>query len=141
MRYWDSTGLLQLVVPEDASAELVVLLEEDPAIATWWGSLTECRAALARLRRSGRLAADEGTLAERRLGHLVAGWVEVTPSEAVRQQAERVLRLHPLRTAEAMHLAAALVVAEHQPRGWGFVTLDPRLADAADREGFRVLTG
>jgi hypothetical protein len=45
-----------------------------------------------------------------------------------------------LRTADAAQLGAALVVAEEDPRILPFACLDRRLADAAAREGFDVLT-
>jgi hypothetical protein len=50
-----------------------------------------------------------------------------------------VLLVHDLRAADALQLAAAIEAAEGRPRGLGFVTLDLRLADAARREGFRVI--
>lgn len=50
-----------------------------------------------------------------------------------------LLELHPLRAADALHLAAALLAVEERPQGLGFVTFDLRLADAAEREGFAVL--
>ena len=40
---------------------------------------------------------------------------EVLPAEAVREQAARLLRLHPLRAADALQLAAALVWADSPP--------------------------
>ena len=51
--------------------------------------------------------------------------------------AQRLLRLHPLRAADALQLAAAVVASEHEPRSLDFVCLDERLAAAASREGFR----
>jgi hypothetical protein len=51
----------------------------------------------------------------------------------------RLLRVHPLRAADALHLGAALVAAEDNPRTLPFVTLDDELALAAEREGFPVV--
>lgn len=48
------------------------------------------------------------------------------------------MRLHPLRAADALQLAAALVLSDFEPRTLPFVTLDDRLASAARREGFEV---
>lgn len=50
----------------------------------------------------------------------------------------RLLRTHPLRAADAMQLAAALVLAEEIRGGLAFVTADVRLGDAAEIEGLRV---
>jgi hypothetical protein len=51
----------------------------------------------------------------------------------------RLLRVHPLRTSDALQLAAAIVAAEDHPATMPLVTLDERLAQAADREGFPVV--
>ncbi|MFZ1888102.1 MAG: hypothetical protein WAU33_08715 [Candidatus Binataceae bacterium] len=49
------------------------------------------------------------------------------------------MRSHPLRAADALQLGAAIVAAEEEPMSLEFVTLDRKLADAAAKEGFRVL--
>lgn len=49
----------------------------------------------------------------------------------------RLLRLHPLQTADALQLAAALVAAEDDPTSQEFLTLDDRLKKAAQLHGFR----
>jgi hypothetical protein len=60
-------------------------------------------------------------------------------SDSVRDQAIRLLRVHPLRGADSFQLAAAVVASEHQPGTLPLVTLDHRLREAALREGFTVL--
>jgi len=56
----------------------------------------------------------------------------------VRESAGRVLLLHPLRAADSLQLAAALLWARSRPAGHDFVCLDERLREAASREGFVV---
>lgn len=56
----------------------------------------------------------------------------------MRERAERLLAVHPLRAADALQLAAALVAVKDKPRDRGFVVTDGLLADAARREGFDV---
>lgn len=52
----------------------------------------------------------------------------------------RMLRVHALRAADALPLAAAITWAGSPPfEGAELVTLDGRLAEAAALEGFRVL--
>jgi predicted nucleic acid-binding protein len=65
-------------------------------------------------------------------------WNEVEPTQQVRQQAERLWRLPPLRAADALQLAAAIIAADYDPTSLTFVTSDERLIAAA-REGFAVL--
>jgi hypothetical protein len=54
----------------------------------------------------------------------------------VREVARRYLRVHPLRAADALQLAAAFVAAERRPPTLTVVTLDDRLRAAAEKEGF-----
>lgn len=139
MRYWDSSAIIPLLVAETTSAHMREIHSADPAIATWWGTPVECVSALARLERDGALtpAGLGGSIT--RIRHAVPSWTEVSPSDDVREQAIRLLRVHQLRAADAVQLAAAIVAAEFQPSTLEFVTLDRIQGIAADKEGFRVL--
>jgi predicted nucleic acid-binding protein len=66
-------------------------------------------------------------------------WNEIEPNDAIRETAVRFLRVHPLRAADALQLAAAFFAAERRPSSLELVTLDDRLATAARREGFRLV--
>jgi hypothetical protein len=121
-------------VVEDASRACLSLLAEDLGLVVWWGTRLECASALARLERSGASVQP----ARDRLDVLATAWAEVEPTEPLRRTAVRLLRVHPLRAADALQLAAAVIWSEGAP-GMPFVTMDGRLADAADREGFRVI--
>ena len=114
-------------------------LERDPSLVTWWGSRVECASALARLERERVLGPHEVAAAYERLAALAAAWQEVRPVMRLRLTAERVLRVHPLRAADALQLAAAIMAADDDPRSLAFVTFDDRLARAAEREGFPVV--
>ena len=139
MKFWDSSALIPLIVPEPETRTLGALLRADPAVAAWWGSRLECAAALARLERERRITGPNMAQARNRLDVLADQWVEIAPTPQVREQAERLLRVHALRSADAHQLAAALVASGHRPATLEFVTIDSRLADAARREGFRLL--
>ncbi|HET6470416.1 MAG TPA: hypothetical protein VFG38_01165 [Pseudomonadales bacterium] len=52
--------------------------------------------------------------------------------------AERIVRVHVLRAADAFQLAAALTAAVGDPSSVEFVSLDERLIEAAAREGFAI---
>lgn len=138
MRYWDSSALLPLLVAEAASPVVRQEFELDPEVIAWWATEAECVSVLARLERDGTLESAAMGQALRRLDRLAASWHEVQPVTAVRTTAIRLLRVHPLRTADAFQLAAAIIAAEDQPATLPLVTLDGRLAQAADREGFVV---
>ena len=139
MRYWDSSALLPVVVREATTSAMQGLLRADADVLTWWGSRVEAASALSRLGREGAIDGSGLEAAFARLGTLAQTWDEVVPSDLVRDQATRLLRVHALRAADALQLAAALVAAEHRPESLPLVTLDDRLREAALREGFQVL--
>lgn len=135
MRFWDSSALVPLLLCQPQTALARQLLEQDGELVVWWGSPVECASAIARLGREGHLTAKAEQDARSLLDALRRSWFEVQPGDAVRTQALRLLRFHPLRAADALQLAAALEWAGSPPEG-DFVTLDGRLREAAQREGF-----
>jgi predicted nucleic acid-binding protein len=139
MKFWDTSAILPLLVQEPRTDAMVALMGDDPAAAVWWLVPVECWSALARLQREQRLTEDGVSAAAALLAEAARRWTEVPPIERVRDQASRLVRLHPLRAADALQLAAALVLSDFEPRTLPFVTLDDRLAAAARREGFEVL--
>jgi predicted nucleic acid-binding protein len=92
-----------------------------------------------KLRRGEALGREEEGQAQAVLRALMAGWTEVESSEAVREQAARVLCLYSSRVADSLQLAAAMVWCQGDPSHREFVCLDQRLRDAGRREGFIVL--
>ena len=117
----------------------MTLLEDDPQLLVWWGTPVEIVCALARREREGHLTADQTAAAIEALHTIAAGWQEIVPSDSVRRTAERLLRVHPLRSADSLQLAAAIVAADHDPASLAFVSLDERLNAAARREGFAIV--
>ena len=139
MRYWDSSAILPLIASEARSADMLALIDSDPAIVTWWGSRVECISALARLEREQSLALPNMRAAIARLEALSREWIEVPAIDDLRTQASRLLRTHALRTADALQLAAAIVASDFETSTLEFVSLDVRLSAAAEREGFPVM--
>lgn len=139
MRYWDSSAIMPLLVGESTSAHMREIHSADPAIATWWGTPIECVSALARLERDGTMTPAGLGRSIARIRRAAASWTEVGPSDDVREQAIRLLRVHQLRAADAVQLGAAIVAAAFQPGTLEFVTLDKNQGVAADKEGFRVI--
>jgi hypothetical protein len=139
MRFWDSSAIVPLLVNEASSSAVLRTYERDPEMAVWWATQIECVAALARHERDGTIAAAGIADAVDRLDALLLAWREVQPVEPVRRLALRLLRVHPVRTGDALQLAAAIAAAEDRSDTLEFVTLDDRLALAAQREGFPVV--
>jgi len=139
VKFWDASALVPLLIAEPVTRRLQALLVRDPEILAWWGSTVECASALARLGRAGQLDARGAALAFDRLKEIAEGWHEIEPSEVLRENAIRFLRVHTLRAADALQLAAAFIAAERRPASLDLVTLDERLADAARKEGFSLI--
>jgi uncharacterized protein len=139
LRFWDSSAVVPLLVDEAATDAVRAAFEEDPTMLVWWATELECVSVIARLERQGDLASNATLVALQRLEALAGGWHEVQPVESVRRAARRALRVHSLRTADALQLAAATVGSEGQPASLDVVSLDDRLNDAARREGFAVM--
>jgi predicted nucleic acid-binding protein len=104
----------------------------------WWAASVECMSAIQRQMREGNLSAPEASVAIENLRVLEEAWIEIEPTQQVRQQAERLLRLHALRAADALQLAAAIIGTGYEPHGMVFLTSDTRLGEAAAKEGFKV---
>lgn len=139
MRFWDASALVPLMIAEASSQGARVALAADDRIVTWWGTAVECVSAIARSEREGRMVTPEVATAFRNLDELRGVWIEIEPGARLRTMAERLTRVHPLRAGDALQLAAATTAAGGSPQALPFVTLDDRLAVAADREGFPVI--
>jgi predicted nucleic acid-binding protein len=138
MNFWDSSALVPLLVTEASSDLRRKQYDADPWAVVWFGTLAEIESSLVRRQRDGQLPADGERAARKRLHEMTKQWTEVTPTTEVRARAIRLLRVHPLRAADAFQLAAALIFCREQPQHLPFLTADQRLRDAANLEGFPV---
>jgi len=136
MTFWDSSALTPLCVSEADSSLREMQFRADPRIFVWYGTRVEIESALIRKKREGLLDQRSEAEVRRKLAILELGWVEVAPTRQVRDRSLRLLRTHPLRSADAFQLAAALVACGERPAGSGFRTGDIRLRIAAEAEGF-----
>ena len=118
MRFWDSSAITPTVVEEPTSGRMRTLVEDGSTIGVWWGTIVECTSAVARRERSGDLSPEDAADALVTLDRLAEDWAEIPPTDRLRDDARRVIRVHGLRAADAFQLAAAR---------------------AASREGFPVL--
>ncbi len=138
MRFWDSSAIIPLCLKERASEAVKSLMKDNEDIVVWWTTYIECLSALSRRQREGVLTSGDAGKARAVLSALAAAWSEVQPTEMVRLRAERLLSIHPLRAADALQLAAALVWAQETPRGLEFVCLDQNLRESSLKEGFSI---
>ncbi|HET6476377.1 MAG TPA: PIN domain-containing protein [Thermoleophilia bacterium] len=139
MRFWDSSAILPLFAREAHSDAVEALVADDSAMIVWWAAHVECASAVHRLRREGVFSPAEAVHLLARLTVALDAAEVVQPGEELSSVALRLLATHPLRAADALQLAAALVWSRGRPDGREFVCLDERLSTAALLEGFTLL--
>jgi len=139
MKFWDSSAIIPLCIEEQQTRAVQNIASRDGAIVVWWGTAVECYSAIARMRRDEALNREEETEVIAVLSELAEAWTEIEPSNDVRDITRRLLSNYPLRAADSLQLAAAVIWADKSPKGHQFVCFDARLREAARSEGFTVL--
>ena len=137
LSYVDTSALLKWYVSEPGSDEVALWIEAQPAVAFSRLGWLEFRCALNRRMRSGDLdAATAGGALQRFFADVEAGAFTLLPLNDDQALAadDLIARLSlPLRTLDALHLAAA---AAHGAAS--LATADRRLATAAETVGLTV---
>ena len=141
MRFWDSSAIVPLLVDEPATRRMTSLYEEDSGVVVWWSTEIECVSAICRREREqAKRRAESSRIAYERLQSISNHWSELPASDSIKANARRLLRLHTLRAADALQLAAAFAACDGHVASLPFVCCDERLTEAAAKEGFAVLT-
>lgn len=124
---------------ESSSATLRLLMREDDHIVTWSWARTEVVSAIERrCRDSSRSRAQRHkTLTE--FADFAASWDEFSDILDIQSRAHDLLAPHPLTAADAGHLATTFILRALSNEPFDFVSLDDRLSNAAELEGFRVV--
>lgn len=138
--FWDASAVVPLCLHEDASFRARQIMRKHPQHVVWWGTLAEARSAFARGHRKGVLSTKDKELAIRHLQNFSSSWKVVDPNQKLLNLAIQLLDDYPLRTGDALQLAAALCWCGEKPRRKVFVCFDDRLTEAANDLGFQVLT-
>jgi hypothetical protein len=139
MKFWDASAIVPLCIDEAQTETVRIIAKGDGAFVAWWGSIVETYSALARLKHDKILSSDDEAEAVAVLSELADTWTEIEPSDDIREITRRLLQNYPLRAADSLQLAAAVVWSDKTPKGHHFVCLDVRLREAAVKEGFTIL--
>ncbi len=137
--FWDTSALVPLCCFQPQSAQARQVARTYNRQVVWWGTVVEAVSSLHRLTRDEVLNVKDSRQAFARLDYLRGRWNEVQPTQEVRDRAERLLRIHKLRAADALQLAAALVWCGDRPHGRALIGADGNLLEAAGVEGFTVM--
>jgi uncharacterized protein len=143
--YLDTSALVKRYVAETGSAWVRRLLAHPAQYVIYTVALAQAEviSALQRRVREGRLEGPQAQrLGQRVAVHFAQRYQVITITQALVEHACAVLQAHPLRAADALHLAAALRIRQltreegvPPPR---FVVADATLLAAARAEGFTI---
>jgi predicted nucleic acid-binding protein len=104
----------------------------------WTMSKVEVFSALCRRFREGGLREIDFNSAKKRMIYFFDMAFEIISLTKVKDKALRLLQVHQLRAADAIHLASVLVATQEDPSRMQILSFDDRLTLAAKREGFTV---
>jgi antitoxin (DNA-binding transcriptional repressor) of toxin-antitoxin stability system/predicted nucleic acid-binding protein len=138
VRFWDTSALVPACAPQPTTKIIAGGLRADPRLVLWTLTPVELTSAVQRLVRDGALSTAEAVSAETRADHRFRSALFIRDTEEAKTVARSLLQTHPLRAADALQLAAALLWANRKPMRRVFYTFDDRLAEAARKEGFTV---
>jgi len=138
MRFWDSSAIVPLLVLEKETEQCVRAFQSDREVMVWTMSKVEVFSALCRRLREGSLKEDVFDSAKKRMNDFFDMASEVISVPKVKDRAQRLLQVHPLRAADAMQLASVLVATQEDPSKAPMMSFDERLIQAAKREGFTL---
>jgi predicted nucleic acid-binding protein len=124
-------------VAERHSHEIAELLQQSP-VAISRITPVEVSSALCRRCRQGDLSATQRDDILEALQQDLAAFYLIELTADVVSYATRLLRRHPLRSADAVQLASCLTVARRLSRDPKLVAFDERLVAAAREEGLPV---
>ena len=134
--YLDSSALVKLLVVETDSDSVLAAVSAASIVASSRIAYAEAMAAIARRHREGKT--DESTR-DSLVARLDGFWNDIVVLEVDEREAGRLSLLHPLRGADAIHVAAALTLRTSvAPTPVWFIAFDQRLNAAASSEGLSI---
>lgn len=136
MMYWDTSALVKHYVEEPGSRQ--VDRWQHGARASSVVAYVEMHSALSRRRHSGHLTALQFRSA---VDQFVMDWqayVRIPLHSDIIDRAARLVEQHALRTLDALHLAAALLLQDDMDEPTEMISADKALLTAAVAEGLVV---
>ena len=130
--YLDTSSLIKLYVAEVHSEEVRQLVAEASVVATSVVAYAETRAALARLRREGLLAAAKAASVRNQFEEEWPAYLTLDATRALCREAGDLAEKHGLRGFDSIHLASFAEVARRAGAdSTRFSSFDDRLNQAA----------
>ncbi len=139
MNYFDTSALIKQFVEEAGSQRVDSLIAAEPQLATSKVTYAEVHAGLARRLRDGTL----GEAAYERVSHMFdsewTAYVRLDLVDPLLALTRDLVRRHPLRDFDAIHLASAMLLQQQLTQAVQLVAWDERLLRAASVEGLATV--
>jgi len=137
--YLDTSAMLKRFVAEPGSVVVHELVSRHGPVATAKIAYAEAHAAFARRRRAGDLSERQYASTCRQFEHEWRAWIHIGLDDDVLGLARDLIRRHPLRGFDAIHLASALAFKTMLDEELTVAAADAGLLNAARGERLRAL--
>jgi predicted nucleic acid-binding protein len=134
MNYFDTSALIKRFVDEPGSDAVAALLAAEPLAATSVVAYAEVHASLARKLRDRAMTTSDHRRTVRAFDADWRALVRVGVTERVLALVPGLVRCHPLRGLDAIHLASAVCLRSELAEAVGLIAADERLLTAAESE-------
>jgi uncharacterized protein len=135
MNYFDTSALIKQFVEESGSMRVEALIAAEPQIATSKVAYAEVHAGLAKKWREGAMTETIYQRTSRLFDSEWTAYIRLDLTEPLLTLTRDLLRRHPLRGFDAIHLASAILLQQQLSEATQFVASDMRLLTAARTEG------
>ena len=136
--YAESSAVLTWLLNEPAASRVASELASADLVLTSELTPLECDRALVRLAVVDPAEADHVPRLQARLNQVLAHWVRLALDDFVLERARVSFPVEPIRTLDALHLAAAVKIRSSVP-DLLMLSLDRRIRENASRLGFDLL--
>jgi predicted nucleic acid-binding protein len=137
--YLDTSALIKRFVTETGSRFVSLVVSRDRPVATAKLAYVELHAGLARRRRAGDLPSALYATACREFEADWPAYLQVELRDEILFLARDLVRRHPLRALDSIHLASAMSLRRALEEAVRFVAADERLLRAAGAEGLTAI--
>ena len=138
MNYFDTSAIVKRFIAEEGSAHVEALFIAEPRLATSKVSYAEVHAGLARRLREGRVSANMHRRLADRFDLDWDTYLAIDLIKPLLALTRDLVRRHPLRGFDAIHLASAISLRSSLGEPVQLVAGDERLLMAASKEGLEV---
>jgi predicted nucleic acid-binding protein len=139
MNYFDTSALIKRFVEEPGSKRVDAVLAREPIVATSKVAYAEIHAGLARKLREKALTTAAYRTTSRTFDSDWRAYLRVDLADPLLLIIRDLVRRHPLRGFDAIHLASAIRLQQQLGEEIRIVASDERLLAAAEEEGIRIL--